>query len=54
MLVMKDKGQAAAPGQGPSRGSGLSTEQTFVAWAAVVMGAVFMAAGSVVMVLSLS
>lgn len=50
---MKDKGRAA-PGRGLPSGSGLSTEQSVVAWAAVVMGAVFMAAGSVAMFLSLS
>ncbi len=37
-----------------SGGSSLSTEQTIVAWAAVVMGAVFMVAGGVAMFLSLS
>lgn len=52
---MENKDQRrAVTGKGLRAGQSLSTEQTIVAWATVVMGAVFMAAGGLVMVLSLS
>lgn len=49
----KDQRRAVA-GEGVRAGQRLSTEQTIAAWATVVMGAVFMVAGGLVMVLSLS
>jgi len=49
----KDQGRIVA-GKGFQRGSSVSTEQTALGWAVVVMGALFMAAGGVVMFLSLS
>ena len=52
---MENKDQRrAVTGKRFRAGQSLSTEQTIVAWATVVMGAVFMAAGGLVMVLSLS
>ncbi len=52
---MEDKDQRrVVAGKASRTGSSLSTEQTAVAWAVVLMGVVFMAAGGVVMFLSLS
>jgi hypothetical protein len=41
-------------GRGIRTSSGISTEQSIVAWAAVLLGVVFMATGGVVAFLSLS
>ena len=49
----KDRRRAAA-GKGFRPGSSVSTEQTVLGWAVVAVGALFMAAGGVVMFLSLS
>lgn len=52
---MEDKDQRrAAAGKGFQTGSSVSTEQTVLGWAVVAMGVLFMAAGGVVMFLSLS
>ena len=51
-MADKDQGRMNA-GRGIRASSTISTEQTLVAWAVVLMGAVFMA-GGVVMFLSLS
>lgn len=52
---MEDKDQRrTAAGKEFRAGQSLSTEQRLVAWATVAIGAVFMAAGGLVMILSLS
>jgi hypothetical protein len=55
VVVMADEDQhRMGDGRGIQTSSSISTEQTVAAWAAVLLGAVFMAAGGVVMLLSLS
>jgi hypothetical protein len=54
-LVMDNEApRYARPGKRLQGGSELSAQQTVVAWATVLLGAVFMAAGGVAILLSLS
>jgi hypothetical protein len=50
----KREQRRGAAGQHLRRASVVTGEQTFVGWAAVIIGGLFMAAGGVVMILSLS